>query len=71
MNKILIRDYIPAVDAYGEYGLYEKINKVFLKNEGTSYFSGGNIKSVLETSVVTENDYVNGSHTLYANWEPI
>lgn len=40
-NDVLIRDYVPCRDIYGEYGLLEKIDNLFYRNIGTGSFTGG------------------------------
>lgn len=39
-NGTLVRDYIPCINASGEYGLYDKLNKKFYGNAGSGSFTG-------------------------------
>lgn len=42
-NDILIKNYIPVFNkTINKYGLYDRINKMFLDNQGTGNFTGGN-----------------------------
>lgn len=40
-NEKLVRDYIPCINASGEYGLFDKVNYQFYGNAGTGSFTGG------------------------------
>ena len=43
-NGILVRDYVPCKDNYGNVGLYDKTNGVFYGNAGTGNFGSGDPK---------------------------
>ena len=70
-NGELIKDYIPALNAYGEYGLFDKVKKEFITNGGSSRIIGGSEKNIIESTDVSSDDEVTYSHTLYAKWEKI
>lgn len=40
-NGVLIRDYVPCINANSEYGLYDKVDKLFYGNAGSGSFTGG------------------------------
>jgi hypothetical protein len=40
-NDVLVRDYVPCINANGEAGLYDKVNNVFYGNAGTGSFITG------------------------------
>jgi hypothetical protein len=40
-DGVLIRDFVPCIDRSGEYGLFDKIYKLFYGNAGTGSFTGG------------------------------
>lgn len=61
-NDVLIRDFIPCVDASGAVGLYDLINDVFYGNAGTGVFEAGSAISVENitiniTQASTASDY--------------
>lgn len=39
-NETLVRDYVPCTNAYGVYGLWDKVNSKFYKNKGSGSFTG-------------------------------
>ena len=39
-NDILVRDFVPCINAEGEYGLYDFVNSQFYGNVGTGSFTG-------------------------------
>ena len=45
-NDVLIRDYVPAVDANNVVCLYDKVNKEAIYNRGTGDFIAGNTISI-------------------------
>jgi hypothetical protein len=40
-NDVLVRDFIPCINATGEIGMYDKVNDVFYANAGTELFVAG------------------------------
>lgn len=40
-GSTLVRDYVPALNANGEYGMYDRVYKQFYTNAGTGSFTGG------------------------------
>ena len=39
-NGTLVRDYVPCINASGEFGLYDKVNSQFYGNAGSGAFTG-------------------------------
>lgn len=39
-NDVLVRDFVPCINAEGEYGLYDFVNGQFYVNAGTGSFTG-------------------------------
>lgn len=40
-NGLLVRDYVPCVNGFGEAGLYDRVNGVFYRNAGSGAFAVG------------------------------
>lgn len=55
-NGTLIRDFVPCINASGEVGLYDLVDKKFYGNAGTGVFVGGGYTS-LETGDILNYDY--------------
>lgn len=50
-NGVLIRDFVPAIDANGAYGLLDKINNKFYVNSGTGTFTVGQDTTIYQVGV--------------------
>ena len=42
-NDVLIRDFVPCINASGEVGLYDLVGKQFYGNAGTGVFTGSEV----------------------------
>lgn len=60
-NNELIMDYIPAINADGVAGLYEKVNGVFHTSSGSSNFVAG---AVIEGEVIATQTTPTGSYRI-------
>lgn len=70
-NDVLVRDYIPVIDANGEACLYDKLNHVYYHNKGTGAFTAGSAIGGVEglpTEIKEIAMYmkINGAWTLLA-----
>lgn len=70
-NGELIKDYIPAINLYGEYGLYDKVNKEFLGQTGSGKLAGGNTNDSIISTKLSSNTTFERNHTIYALWEKV
>lgn len=64
-NDVLIRNYVPIIDANGEACLYDKLNHVYYRNKGTGTFVAGPEVPV-ETDPVYE---LIETQTTYTDWQ--
>lgn len=55
-NNVLIRDYVPALNAEGEVGLYDLINDTFYGNNGTGAFIAGQVVRDFMGYVLSNNE---------------
>ena len=42
-NDVLVRDFVPCINASGEIGLYDSVGKKFYGNAGTGVFTGSEV----------------------------
>jgi hypothetical protein len=61
-NNVLVRDFVPCINASGEAGLYDKANNVFYGNAGSGTFEAGSAISAKNvtisiTQASTASDY--------------
>lgn len=68
-NGELIKDYIPAINLYGKYGLYDKVSKEFLGQSGEGKLAGGSIIESITNTQISSSTTFDKNHTIYAVWE--
>ena len=67
-NDVLVRDFVPCINASGEVGLYDLVGKQFYGNAGTGTFKAGPVIAIaIDKSEITELEYIQGSGTQYIN----
>ena len=66
INGILVRDFVPCVNASGEVGLWDDVNSVFYVNAGTGTFTAGPVIAIsVALSDIRKLEYIESSGTQF------
>ena len=65
-NDVLVRDFVPCINASGEVGLYDLVGKQFYGNAGTGTFTAGSVIAIAaDASEITKLEYIQSNGTQY------